>query len=383
MTLSIGMITKNAEDLLPRCLEALTPLREALGSECELIIADTGSGDKTPLIAENSADKFFRTDWNDDFAKARNITLRAASGQWFMFIDSDEILCGGEEIAQFFISGESERYNSATYIQRNFTDFDDKSFSDFRPARLTKILPETVFIGNVHESLSTFAEPIKNFSAFVKHYGYINSVMKQKSADRLRQLKIRFGTETDINGKLLALCEMSDAAKVTDPEEAAKIDLQGLALSEQDGAYYYAKYVFGAKCAERMLEKKQYSAAAYAVSQYLVNRSRSENSAERMAMANDIDLHAILMLSLFHMKKYEQAAQLLSAYANLLTDFFAGELFSADYYFNKPSYSEPLKIKKCAETAGTMRIKLKNRPEASEKLAEASAKLQKCIRGER
>jgi glycosyltransferase involved in cell wall biosynthesis len=377
------MITKNAENMISRCLEALTPLRDILGNECELIIADTGSTDKTPEISERYADKFFRINWNDDFSEARNVTLEAASGQWFMFIDSDEILCGGDEIARFFTSGECKQYNSATYIQRNFTDFDEKSFSDFRPARLTKILPETVFVGNVHESLSTFGEPIKNFSAYVKHFGYVNGIREQKADERLRQLKIRLDTETDINGKLLTLCEMSDAARITDPKRAAEIDLEGLALSEQYGAYYYAKYVFGAKCADTLLYKKQYSAAAYAVSKYLVSRSKSENELERMAMANDIDLHAILMLSLFYTKKYEQAAQLLFAYSKLLEDFFSGELYSADYYFNKPSYSEPANIKKCADTAGTMRIKLKNRPEASEILAQASAKLQNCIRGER
>ncbi|MDR0992605.1 MAG: glycosyltransferase [Ruminococcus sp.] len=383
MILSIGMITKNAGDLFLQCLEALKPLREALGAQCELIIADTGSEDSTPETTKKYADRFFTAKWNDDFAEARNITLRAATGEWFMFIDADEILSGGAEIAEFFTSGESERFNSATYIQRNYTDYDEKSYSDFRPARLTKILPETVFVGNVHESLSTFGEPIKNFSAFVKHYGYVKGVREQKAAERLRQLKIRFEAETDINGKLLALCEMSDAARITDPKKAAEIDIQGLELSKREGAYYYAKYVFGAKCADTLLYKKQYQAAAFAVSEFILNRSKAENESERMAMANDIDLHAILMLSLFYMKKYEQAAELLFAYASLLEDFFAGELYSADYYFNNPSYSEPANIKKCADTAGTMRIKLKNRPEASEKLAVASAKLQKCIRGER
>jgi glycosyltransferase involved in cell wall biosynthesis len=382
MTLSIGMIVKNAEQLLPQCLEALKPLREALGDECELIIADTGSDDSTPAIAKSYADIFLETVWNDDFSEARNLTLRAASGGWFMFIDSDEILIGGEEIARFFGGGECDNYNSATYIQRNYTDFNETAYSDFRPARLTKILPETVFIGNVHESLSTFGVPIKNFAAYVKHFGYVKGISEKKAIDRLRQLKIRYENETDINGKLLALCEMSDTLKISDPQAAEQNDIEGLALAEQEGAYYYTKYVFAAKCADALLRKKQYPAAAFAVSKYIANRSSAENEYERMAMANDIDLHAILMLSLFHMKKYEQAAQVLSAYADLLCDYFAGELFSADYYFNTPAYSESENIKKCADTVGTMRIKLKNRPEVSALLAAASAKLQKCITGE-
>jgi len=48
--LSIGMIVKNEERCLEKCLKALEPLRQAI--PCELIIADTGSTDKTKKIAE-------------------------------------------------------------------------------------------------------------------------------------------------------------------------------------------------------------------------------------------------------------------------------------------------------------------------------------------
>ena len=43
--LSIGMIVKNEMDCLQRCLESLTPSREAI--PCEVVIADTGSTDGT------------------------------------------------------------------------------------------------------------------------------------------------------------------------------------------------------------------------------------------------------------------------------------------------------------------------------------------------
>ena len=42
--LSIGMIVKNEERCLEKCLKALEPLRQAI--PCELVIADTGSTDK-------------------------------------------------------------------------------------------------------------------------------------------------------------------------------------------------------------------------------------------------------------------------------------------------------------------------------------------------
>jgi glycosyltransferase involved in cell wall biosynthesis len=379
------MIVKNAENELGKCLEALSGLRKPLGNLCELIIADTGSSDKTAEIARKYADKFLIIPWEDDFSKARNETLKAGGGEWFMFIDADEELIGSDEIAAFFLTGEYKNFNSATYIQRNYSDLAEGSFTDYRPARLTKRLPETRFEGNVHESLNSFGEPIKHFSAYVKHFGYVSDGGKkiEKAKERLRQLEKGFEAESDINKRLLIICEMSDAAKICDPMRAAKLDLEGLTLSENSEAYYYVKYVFGGKCAERLLSAKQYKEAAFAVSKLLTDRSNAVNEYERMAMANDVDLYAILGLSLYGTKRYAEAAQLLYSYANLLKDYFAGELFSADYYFNTPSYSEPINIKKCDDIIPLTRIKLKNNPEAVNKLIAAREILQKCIRGEK
>ena len=50
MVLSIGMIVKNEEKYLDRCLSALKPILENV--ESELIIADTGSEDNTVEIAK-------------------------------------------------------------------------------------------------------------------------------------------------------------------------------------------------------------------------------------------------------------------------------------------------------------------------------------------
>jgi glycosyltransferase involved in cell wall biosynthesis len=400
------MIVKNGGNSFVKCLDALDSLRKPLGANCELIIADTGSTDKTPEIAEKYADKFLTVPWNNDFSEARNVTLKSSKGEWFMFIDADEELAGGAEIADFFLSGDYKNFNSATYIQRNYSDLAATSYTDYRPGRMTKITPETIFEGNVHEALVGFGEPMKHFKCFVHHFGYVSDGGKKlvKARERLSQLEAGLDRETDINKRLLIMCEMSDAAKICDPARAAQIDLEALAIcekfengenvradsirpqnsekyenSETDKPYYYVKYVFGGKCAERLLEARQYKAAAFAVSKYFTDRDKSQNEYERMAMANDIDLHAILALSLFHMKKYAETAQLLFAYAKLLEDYFSDELCSADYFFNTPSYTAPANIKKCADIIGLTRLKLKNNPEAAVRLNAARDTINKFI----
>ena len=41
-------------------------------------------------VAEDFGAKVFHEPWQDDFATPRNVALRAASGDWIVFLDADE-----------------------------------------------------------------------------------------------------------------------------------------------------------------------------------------------------------------------------------------------------------------------------------------------------
>ena len=90
MLLSIGMIVKNEHAHLRKCLEGVKQILDAVDSE--LIIADTGSEDDTVEIAKDFTDNVFHFEWCNDYAAARNSTLEKAKGEWFMFIDGDEVI---------------------------------------------------------------------------------------------------------------------------------------------------------------------------------------------------------------------------------------------------------------------------------------------------
>lgn len=169
--LTIGMIVKNEEASLESCLAALKPLREAVC--CELIITDTGSTDRTVEIAEKYADKVLHFTWCNDFAAARNTTVRAMSGQWYMYLDADEVFDESiSEIARFFNSGDYKNYDTATYIQRNYNDFQHQSFQDYRALRLRRNDQNLRFSGSIHEQLPA-TEPIFQLEAVAHHEGYI------------------------------------------------------------------------------------------------------------------------------------------------------------------------------------------------------------------
>ncbi|MEG2382614.1 MAG: glycosyltransferase [Oscillospiraceae bacterium] len=167
--LSIGMIVKNEEKYLRSCLTALMPLLKQVDSE--LIIVDTGSTDSTLSIAKEFTALVYSFDWCDDFAAARNETLRHAKGEWYMFLDADEIFGELTSLIEFFNSGEYLKFNSASHMMDNIVGDNADAIVELRLLRLAKRRKELCFKGAIHEVLNSLL-PIKMLSARSTHYGY-------------------------------------------------------------------------------------------------------------------------------------------------------------------------------------------------------------------
>lgn len=87
------MIVKNEEKFLEGCLQSVQ------GVVNEIILVDTGSSDATLQIAERYGAKIFHFNWTNDFAAARNESLKSATGEWILYLDADERLAPGQEAA--------------------------------------------------------------------------------------------------------------------------------------------------------------------------------------------------------------------------------------------------------------------------------------------
>ncbi len=85
-TLSLCMIVKNEEAFLEQCLLSVQGLVD------EIVIVDTGSTDRTKEIALKYTAKVYDFQWCDDFAAARNESLKYATGDWILVLDADESL---------------------------------------------------------------------------------------------------------------------------------------------------------------------------------------------------------------------------------------------------------------------------------------------------
>ena len=86
MQLSLCMIVKNEEDVLPRCLDSV---KNAVD---EIVIVDTGSTDTTRAIAAHYTDKIYDEPWQDDFARARNASFARAGGDYLLWLDADDVI---------------------------------------------------------------------------------------------------------------------------------------------------------------------------------------------------------------------------------------------------------------------------------------------------
>ncbi|MCX5757535.1 MAG: glycosyltransferase [Candidatus Hydrogenedentes bacterium] len=85
-SLSVVMIVRDEADCLAACLDSV---RAVAG---EIVVADTGSTDDSVAVAARFGARVLHVPWRDDFAAARNEALAAATGDWLLHVDADEIL---------------------------------------------------------------------------------------------------------------------------------------------------------------------------------------------------------------------------------------------------------------------------------------------------
>lgn len=178
--LTISMLVSGREETTEKSLQSLQPLREQLGAE--VILTDTGC---TPAYLDKIrgyADQILTFAWCKDFAKARNVGLEAANGEWFIFIDDDEWFEDVTPIIEFFQSGEYKEYHQAVYKVRNYSNFEGTAYTDAWVSRLIRVEEDTHFEGGVHECLTPARGKCKRIEAFAHHYGYVFATEEERQA---------------------------------------------------------------------------------------------------------------------------------------------------------------------------------------------------------
>ena len=183
LTLSLCMIVRDEEEMLPRCLAAV---RDAVD---EIIVVDTGSTDRTIEIAESFGAKVIEREWTGSFADARNVSFDAATGDWVMCLDADEVLVADDAQRLREILGRTWR--EAFYlVETNFTgELGDGTAVTHNALRVFRNRPEYRFEGRIHEQIahnlpSGQPERIEITDVRVEHYGYLGVVRDAKDKSR-------------------------------------------------------------------------------------------------------------------------------------------------------------------------------------------------------
>lgn len=179
LTLSLCMIVRDEEAMLGRCLAAV---QDAVD---EIIVVDTGSTDRTVEIATEHGARVLHHTWTGDFAAARNVSFAAATGDWVMYLDADEVL--HEEDAERLKALTGRTWREAFYlVETNHTgDLGDGTAVTHSALRVFRNRPEYRFEGRIHEQIAQhlpayLPERLEHTDVRVEHFGYLGAVRDAK-----------------------------------------------------------------------------------------------------------------------------------------------------------------------------------------------------------
>ena len=199
-TISLCMIVKNEENHLEKCFSSVQGLVD------EIIVVDTGSTDNTKQIISQFTDKVYNFTWNDDFAAARNESLKHATGDWVLVLDADEVI-NKKDFSELLESLQNPNTSAYQILTRNYSN--NSSISGWRPVkeqshftnsaqgwypslkvRLFRNNKNYSFVGKIHEmideKIKENAGNIRLLKIPVHHYG----TLKEKSKKTEKYLEI-------------------------------------------------------------------------------------------------------------------------------------------------------------------------------------------------
>ena len=186
--LSISIMTPGKTRLLQRCLDSVVKLCEAM--PCELVITDTGCDESVRTLIHSYADRVVDVTWCDDFSAARNAGLAACNGEWFLFLDDDQIILDVGPIAEFFNSGDYREYDGATFLELNYENKQETRHIDVLTTRFFQKSEETHFEGIIHEQVVPFPRRVADIPARVGHYGYLFETPEAAQAHAKRNITL-------------------------------------------------------------------------------------------------------------------------------------------------------------------------------------------------
>ncbi|MCB2187911.1 MAG: glycosyltransferase family 2 protein [Deltaproteobacteria bacterium] len=162
--LSLAMIVKDEERLLPRALASARPWVD------EIVVVDTGSTDRTPEIAREFGARVYSHPWQQDFALHRNQSFSYATEPWIFYLDADEELDQASgPLLHRVISQAAAEINCVLVDLYNLLPGGGQEL--VRLPRVFRRTPDLHFVGRVHNQPVYQGQPLLA-PIRLYHYGY-------------------------------------------------------------------------------------------------------------------------------------------------------------------------------------------------------------------
>ena len=175
--LTLCMILKNEEKNLKNCLSKVVNFVD------EIILVDTGSNDRTKVIASEFTNKIYDFKWCNDFSKARNFSISKASNDWILVLDADEFVIDFNKDSIYEFINHFLNKNKVGRIQRIniMEDSDgDKKYIE----RVNRLFNKNYFHyeGIIHEQIVALdgkAYETDKVEIIADHVGYTKEVLNR------------------------------------------------------------------------------------------------------------------------------------------------------------------------------------------------------------
>lgn len=179
--ISVVVIAKNEEKIIKVCLESIKWADE-------IIFFDNNSNDKTVEIAKKYTDKVFNFT-ELDYAKVKNEAFEKTTGDWVLYIDSDERVLGPlkNEILDLIQSTDKSAF---ALSRKNIIFGQEVKYPSFWPDWIIRLVSKKSFKGwkgKVHETL-TFSGDLgytKNSLLHLTHRNLDQVTMKSLNWSRI------------------------------------------------------------------------------------------------------------------------------------------------------------------------------------------------------
>jgi GT2 family glycosyltransferase/2-polyprenyl-3-methyl-5-hydroxy-6-metoxy-1,4-benzoquinol methylase/tetratricopeptide (TPR) repeat protein len=251
VVLSLCMIARDNARTITAALESVRPWVD------EMVVVDTGSADGTPALCARLGARVSHFAWVDDFAAARNESLRLARGRWLFWMDSDDTIdpdCG-RRLRELAYGASDPKVLGYVVRVRCPGPAAASDLTVVDHVKLVRNHPEIRFEGRIHEqvlpSIRRLGGEVAWTDLFVTHSGYDHSPGGQarKLERDLRLLHLDLAERPEHPFVLFNLgMTYADAGR---PAEAAGYLRQSIAAAGPGESHLRKAYALLASCHER------------------------------------------------------------------------------------------------------------------------------------